>query len=359
MITALFHPFFAFLLVVLFTIPLRKVARISGIVDKPGGRKQHAKAIPPIGGLIIFSVFLIYGYVAGVVDLDRFWSLYTALIVLLVTGALDDQFYVPAWVKFAVHIIAALLVSFYGGVKAAYLGDLFGFGVVWTSFMAYPFTIIAIVLLINAINLMDGLDGLAGGAVLVMFSWFAFASFGTKWGYFTPVLLLLIGCLLGFLVFNMRNPWRRTASLFLGDAGSMSLGLMLAWFSVLLAKSPAAPLEPISVAWIIGFPIFDVCAQFNRRIREGKHPFSPDRGHFHHHFIDAGVPVHYAVPVILFIIFLMGLIGYGGLALGVPHVVLTLGWIVLLFTHIVLSAKPHRYIGFIQYCVHLIKLRTT
>ena len=200
---------------------------------------------------------------------------------------------------------------------------------------------------------MDGLDGLAGGAALVMFLWFAFASFMAGWGHFTSVLMLLIACILGFLVFNMRNPWRRSASLFLGDAGSMSLGLMLAWFAVLLARNVNAPLEPIAVAWIIGFPIFDACAQFYRRVRAGKHPFSPDRGHFHHHFIDAGVPVRYAVPIILFIIFLMGLIGYGGIVFGVPPVVLTIGWIALLFTHMILSAKPERYINLIKQGVRL------
>ena len=104
----LFHSFFAFCLVVIFIIPLRKLARISGIVDEPGGRKQHAKAIPPIGGLIIFSVFMLYGYGSDLVDLRNYWSLYIALVVLLVTGALDDQFYIPAWVKFCIHIIVAV-----------------------------------------------------------------------------------------------------------------------------------------------------------------------------------------------------------------------------------------------------------
>ena len=80
------------------------------------------------------------------------------------------------------------------------------------------------------------------------------------------VLILLMACICGFLIFNMRNPWRRKASLFLGDAGSMSLGLVIAWFAVLLARGPESPLEPIAVAWIIGFPIFDTCAQFYRRV---------------------------------------------------------------------------------------------
>ena len=338
----------AFVIVVLLCMPFRKMAYKFGIVDNPGGRKEHEKPIPPIGGIIIFSTFMIFGAVTGVMALQVYWPLYVGLILLLMTGALDDQFHLPAQLRFAVHIIAACVIAFYGDVQAAYLGDLFGFGPVWTGFMSYPFTLTAIVLLINAVNLFDGMDGVAAGSTAVMFMWFLIASIAAGATAFVPVLGVLIACIAGFLVFNMRNPWRRKASLFLGDAGSMCLGLAIAWFAVHLARSEASPLEPIAVAWIIGFPIFDTCAQFNRRVREGKSPFAPDRGHFHHHFIDAGVPVRRASVIIIGLIALMGAIGVGGIAVGIPPFVLTVVWIVLLLTHIMVSRKPERYISFIR-----------
>ena len=346
-------PFFlpliiAFVLVVLLVLPLRKLARLSGIVDNPGGRKRHKKAIPPIGGIIIFSVFMLWGVFSGVVDLHKYWALYVGLIILLMAGALDDQFYVPAKVKLTLQLVAAGIIAFGGNVQAAYLGNLFGFGVVWTGFMSYPFTLIAIVLLINAMNLMDGIDGLVGGISTVFFTIFMLASIGAGSYEQAQVLGLLIAVILGFLVFNMRNPWRRKASLFLGDAGSMSLGLAIAWFSVHLARGPHTPLEPIVVAWIIGFPIFDTCAQFYRRIRNGQDPFSPDRGHFHHHFVSAGIPVYYATPFIIGVVALMGGIGYGAHALGVPEAVLTAGWFVMLVAHILLSCRPARYVWFLR-----------
>ncbi len=341
-------PVFAFLLVVVLVMPFRKMARLIGIVDAPGGRKQHDKAIPPIGGLIIFTVFMAFGVISGVVNIQIYWPLYLALVVLLVSGAIDDQFSIHARLKFLIHIGVAALIAFMGNVQAAYLGDLFGFGVVWTGFMSYPFTIIAIVLLINAMNLLDGMDGLAGGVSVVMFGWFAIACFVAGAYAGAHVLILLIACICGFLVFNMRNPWRRKASLFLGDAGSMSLGLTIAWFSVLLARGPVSPIEPISVAWIIGFPIFDTCAQFFRRVCEGRDPFSPDRGHFHHHFIDAGIPVRRASVIIIAIVAIMGAIGYGGIALGLPPVVLTVGWVFLLVVHVALSKNPQTYVGIIS-----------
>lgn len=345
---ALFHTLVAFALVVILIMPLRKLAYFSGIVDQPGGRKKHDKAIPPIGGIIIFSVFMLYGVFSELVDLYEYWSLYVGLILLLTTGALDDQFHISAKIKLLVHILSAILILFWGNVQAAYLGDLFGVGILWMGIFSYPFTIIAIVMLINAINLMDGMDGLAGGVSFVMFAWMALAALVSGWLDYTLILVLLLACIAGFLVFNIRNPWRRHASLFLGDAGSMSLGLCLAWFGVLLARGPSTPLEPIAIAWILGFPIFDICAQFYRRICEGKHPFAPDRGHFHHHFIDAGVSVRVAAPIIIFIVAVMGGIGYFGVALGVPPALLTTGWVALLLLHIVLSLKPERYVKLIQ-----------
>ena len=338
----------AFVLVVLLIMPLRKLARISGIVDKPGGRKQHEKEVPPVGGIIIFSIFMVLGLWFGYVNIHKYWPLYSALILLLTVGALDDQFHIPAKLKMVVHIVAAALISFWGNVQAAYLGDLFGMGVVWTGFMSYPFTITAIVLLINAMNLMDGMDGLVGGTSVVIFGWFSIACVAAGWYDYVQVLALLIACICGFLVFNMRNPLRRRASIFLGDAGSMSVGLTIAWFAVLLARSPSTPIEPIVVAWIIGFPIFDTCAQFYRRVSNGKHPFAPDRGHFHHHFIDAGIPVRYASVLIISLIALMGAVGYIGYAVGVPSVVLTIMWVCLLFAHMMMSKKPERYVRLIK-----------
>ncbi len=342
------HPIIAFVMVTLLVMPFRKLARIMGIVDKPDTRKKHQKEIPPIGGLIIFTAFMIYGLVSGIVDLSKYWPLYSSLVILLVSGALDDQFSLHAWLKFAIHIAAAGVIAFMGNVQAAYLGDLFGFGVVWTGIASYPFTIIAIVLLINAMNLMDGMDGVAGGVSGVIFIWFAIASYLAGWLAVAQVLVVLCACIAGFLVFNMRNPWRRQASLFLGDAGSMSLGLVIAWFAVHLARGPGTPLEPIAVAWIIGFPIFDTCAQFYRRVLDGKDPFAPDCHHFHHHLIAAGIPVKRATVIIIGLVTVMGGIGVGGIAIGLPPVMLTSAWIALFLAHILISRRPERYVGFIK-----------
>ena len=334
---------FAFLFVVAIAHPARKLAIAVDLVDKPGGRKNHEKPVPPIGGLLIFPVFMIVGLMSGVA-LKEYWPLYIALIILLTTGALDDRFALHAWVKFMAHFAAAGLIVFFGNCQVAYLGNMFGFGTVWTGFMSYPFSIIAVVLLINAVNLMDGLDGLAGGKSCVMFVRMLVAALIAGYTKEAMVLSILIGAICGFLVFNMRNPWRRKANMFLGDSGSMCLGLMIAWFAIHLARGEHYPLEPIVVAWIIGLPIFDACAQFNRRVSEGRDPFSPDRGHFHHHLIDAGFTVGQATVFVMLVVLTMGVIGFGGYWLGVPQVILTILWVAALLSHMALSFRPDRYV---------------
>jgi len=130
----------------------------------------------------------------------------------------------------------------------------------------------------------------------------------------------------------------------------LCLGLCLAWFAIDVAKHPDAPvLAPMSVAWVLAIPIWDTCAQFYRRTREGRHPFSPDRGHLHHYFVHAGFLSKHAVLTILLLMFLSGAIGVlWVMVFDLPLVFLTVTWIICLFAHMHISRDPDRYISFFQ-----------
>jgi len=329
-------------------VPLvRKLAPKIGLTDKPGGRKDHAGEIPLVGGVVIFPVFIIFSILSG----DAFathWPLYTAILVLLVTGAVDDRVHLHSLTKFGLQFVAATLVVLPGGAELHQLGNLFGLGDFGLGLMSLPFSIVAVVLLINAINLMDGLDGLAGGVSFVILGWFLVACLMAGESSFSPSISVLMATIFGFLIYNMRNPMRRKASVFLGDAGSLCLGLMVGWYAIHLSLEEARVIEPISVAWILALPIWDECAQFNRRVREGRHPFSPDRGHLHHHFIEAGFKPGKAVVVILTFMFLAGGFGVLGAWLGVPLPVLTILWILAILSHIAFSRNVEKYPALIQ-----------
>ncbi len=340
---SLWVAFLAFF-VVLAAIPaVRRVAVAADFVDQPGGRKTHKDAVPPIGGIVIFPVFIGMSILAGV-NLVIYWPLFAALALVLVMGAVDDHAQIQAWIKFMIQFVAAFLIVLPGGAQVFHLGDMFGFGVVELGFLSIPFSVFCVVLLINAINLIDGLDGLAGGKSFVMLGWLMIAC-GIGGAQECFILIgILEAALLGFLVYNMRHPFRRQASVFLGDAGSMALGLVLAWYVITLSQEPNPVLAPVSVAWIVALPVIDACGQFFRRMKEGRHPFDPDRGHFHHHLIAAGLSVGKATALILFIGVVFGAIGYGGVLIGIPESALMIGWLGLWAVHMALSLKPEGFV---------------
>ncbi len=327
-----------------------RVAVALGFVDAPGGRKTHDVAVPPIGGLLIIPVFLVAHYLTQM-DWARDWPLYSGVLALLIVGAIDDRFQIAAWPKFAVQIAVSVLVVVYGVCRIDNLGDMFGYGDLQLGFMAVPFSIAAVALLVNAINLMDGVDGLAGGQVFVILVGMVLVGGLSDQMGFVMQILPLSGALLGFLVHNMRSPVCARARVFLGDAGTLSLGLCVAWFVISAANNPLVQIEAINVAWFLALPIMDECAQFYRRVREGRHPFSPDRGHFHHYVLDAGYKPDHATPLIL--VFSAAL-GFGALGLhyiGVPNAVLTWGWIVTILTHMALTAHVKGFFTRLLKCV--------
>ena len=208
-------------------IPLAiKLSVRAGFVDAPGGRKVHDHAVPPIGGLVVFPVFVLIFVFSGFAG-GTHWPLIEALALLMAVGAADDYKPIQPWIKFGAQIVAACVVVIPGGAQIGTLGDLFGFGGIWLDIFSIPFSIVAMVLFINGMNLIDGVDGLAGGIGLLAFLWFIAACVARENIVLLPGLMIVAGGMAGFLLHNMRTPLRKRASLFLGDAGSLFLGLLM------------------------------------------------------------------------------------------------------------------------------------
>lgn len=345
---ALYYAFFPLLALVLTAtfIPLvRKLALSTGFVDEPGGRKHHAEPIPPIGGLVIFCVFMLVSTFIYP-DLGYMPACYGALALILITGIIDDARGVPALLKFIIHFTAAWLVVVPGGMQIETLGNILGFGELhfghWAGIL---FSIACVVYIINAINMMDGLDGLAGGKCFVILLWLMAACGIYNWWEAFSGIAVLAGSIAGFLIYNMRHPFRDRAAVFLGDAGSMALGLMIAWFCIGLSQGDHPVMAPVSVAWIIALPIIDAFGLLVARLREGKHPFEPDRRHFHHHFLNAGFNVRQSTFLILLWGIALGAFGYLGLMAGIPEAVLGWLWIALWIGHTIMVMKPDPFIA--------------
>jgi UDP-GlcNAc:undecaprenyl-phosphate GlcNAc-1-phosphate transferase len=157
--------------------------------------------------------------------------------------------------------------------------------------------------------MLDGVDGLAGGAAAVALVWLMIiASFAGNSSMIAPMEIVLVG-LCAFLLFNMRSPWRIRASVFLGDAGSMALGMTLAYFMLRIVTTSTVSFP--ALLWIVIVPIADTLSLMVRRTLAGRSPMSADRWHLHHLLIDGGLGKGEATNAILSASVLCGAVGFG------------------------------------------------
>ncbi|MBT2145155.1 MULTISPECIES: undecaprenyl/decaprenyl-phosphate alpha-N-acetylglucosaminyl 1-phosphate transferase [unclassified Rhodanobacter] len=265
-------------------VVLRRFAVSLGLVDHPDQRKQHIGDVPLVGGLAIFM-----GVAAGAAGHGQFQEFEMVLLgtaaVLVMLGALDDRFDLSVRDRLLIQTIVILTVIASTGVYIHTLGTLFGHKVAlgWTG---VPLTVIAVIGLVNAFNMMDGIDGLAGSLELVSIAAIILFADPTPLHGVIALLALLAAASLPYLV---ANQGFMGGKIFLGDAGSMLIGYLLAWALIRMSQIPQTQLSPVNVLWCVALPVFDTFAVMYRRMRQGRSPFKPDRGHIHHILLGTGL----------------------------------------------------------------------
>lgn len=280
----------AALLVTLITIPyLASIGPRLNLTDHSRGHKMHEGQVPTIGGIAIFL-----GFVAGLAAMGQGFSTHLPFLaaagLLLAVGIVDDRHTLPAWVRFAAQIAAALIMTQWAGIRVESLGDLTGNGPILLGDWAVPFTVFGVVGVINAVNMLDGIDGLAGTLVLSVLVALVILSGLPSADGLTASMVVLVCAILSFLFFNHPNlRGRKRTRVFLGDAGTLFLGLALAWCLVDLSQEPASVIRPVSALWLLLIPIYDTIAIMLRRIAYRRSPFTPDRQHLHHAMLAGGM----------------------------------------------------------------------
>ncbi len=295
-------PLLSFAAALLLILVLRPIAMRTGMLDFPNERSSHRAPTPLVGGVAIFLAFFAGGTAAvahGLLVLNSYsFSLLVGSLLLVVVGMIDDIRPLSTLVRFAVQIVASLVMIYGGGVVLDDLGAMLpSGGTLELGFMAVPFTVFATLGVINALNMCDGLDGLSGTLALISITGLMIAA--TVNGAFADALLLalLAAGIIGFLCFNLRLPGRKRAAVFMGDAGSMLLGFLLTWFAISLSQAPDRAITPAVALWFIMLPIFDTVSMMLRRLMSGRSPFSADREHIHHVFLLAGFGVNETVTI--------------------------------------------------------------
>ena len=284
---------------------VRRLAARFGAIDRPSDRKVHPRPTPTLGGLGLWVAVLVGLGVAAL--LPQFRGLYrisseplgvalagTAIVAL---GAYDDVRPLSVPVKIAGQALAAGVLML-NGVQLLYFW-LPGLGVLSLSpDMAVPLTLLWVVIMINAVNLIDGLDGLAAGVIAIgslAFFTYALGSGEPIYEGPSPASLfsaIVIGAALGFLPHNF-HP----ARIFMGDSGSMLLGLVLAAATIsgvgrtdLPTNTDLAALAiPVIIPLLVlAVPITDVLFAIIRRLRRGRSVYAPDKEHIHHRLLEIG-----------------------------------------------------------------------
>lgn len=268
---------FAFIAIKFF----KPIAVEVGLVDKPSARKTHQGEIPLIGGIAIFMAVLMASliFLPNTQEL-RMYLIASAMMVFI--GALDDKFDLRVRVRIVGQIIIASLMIYGVGGYISNLGNLFSLGDINLGFFGILFTYFAIIVAINAYNMVDGIDGLVGALSLNTFVSIAILFILSGNTTYVSYPLILATATIPYLVFNLGLLKGKTKKIFMGDAGSMFIGLSVIWLLTMGTQGEEVSFRPVTALWICAVPLMDMLAIVIRRFRNGKSPFKPDRDHLHH-----------------------------------------------------------------------------
>ena len=338
----------AFLATSFFIYFFRSRAATLGLVDRPSNRKRHEADVPVIGGIAILAGFLLTYFSTTGLTAEMQWFIVTALLLTGV-GVVDDVASLSHKTRLLVQAIAGLLMVMYGGLVLHDLGALFIRDVVLTlGPLSVPFTIICVVGLVNAYNMCDGIDGLAGVLALVALLGLSVVAFmGGQTETFT-ILIIVCACVIAFLAFNARSPWRKKAVIFLGDAGSSLLGFIIVWFSIALSQGDTEAMTPVTALWFVALPLFELVGTTFRRLMSSKSPFIADREHLHHLFLSAGFSVTQTLFSLAATASVFACIGISGLYLRVHEnymLLLFLGSFFLYYYFMIRAWRSMRFLG--------------
>ena len=335
----------AFLLTCILLWLLQPVARRLDLFDHPRGRKDHAQPTPITGGLAMAAASILAYWTATAVT-PTLQAFIVAALLLVAVGLYDDLRDLRWYWRILAQAVAALIVIYWGGVRVEQLGPLFGLGSMSLGFLSVPFTIFATVGIINAVNMIDGADGLAGLLGLAALAMLCAASIYAGNTVLAERVAVLCGALAGFLLWNLRFPWRPRARVFMGNAGSAFLGLVIAWVSFRLTQNASHPVSPVLALWLLPIPVMDCLVLIVRRLREGRSPFSAGRDHIHHFMQDAGFGPTRAAVVLAMFSLCCGLLAGQAMRWDVPHPVLLASFVLLCLGWLWLSSNRARTIAF-------------
>ena len=305
--------FISFVVASLMHQPVLNIAKKHHIYDNPEKRKLQRNPVPVMGGFVVF-----FGAMAGSLC---YWfkenslalvPIQIAMLMMLLIGAWDDVKKLSPVFRFVLEILIVIALAVGNDYPVNDLHGLWGIHEI-SPWIAWPLTIFGCIGIINAINMIDGIDGLSSGICIMAFGFFGLIFFYSLDFVHVALAVSIIGALIPFFIMNVFGT---RSKMFIGDAGTMMLGIALCdmVMAMLTKGSPCAiQTEHISFCLIafalavLAIPVFDTVRVMLGRICRGESPFTPDKTHLHHAFIDYGF--HHLETSLMEIILNMMIIG--------------------------------------------------
>lgn len=288
---------FAFLTVLILVPILRRIAYKLNFVDIPNRRKIHIGPVPLLGGLAIYLGFII-SMIFWIEDSRLKMAIIISSTLIVIIGLIDDYYKtqkkeLSSLPKIIVQIIVVIVLYSFG-VRIIGISSFFNEGMIYFSpGISLIVTALWIISLMNMINFLDGADGLASGIAIISSMTLFFISFVKGLDVISLLSIILMGTTLGFLLYNFYP-----AKIYMGDTGSVFLGLMLAIISIEGAIKSATLLSIVMVIFVFGVPIFDTLIVFFNRWRNHKPIYTADRTHAHHRLLKKGYTTKQAVGLL-------------------------------------------------------------
>lgn len=306
----------AFVCGFMLTPHIYQIAHKLNLFDIPDERKVHKVLIPRLGGVAFLPTILVTvsfiiilllrlnyrnAWLWKLSTVEHFLAYLSGITLLYLVGIYDDLYGASYRLKFAIQIIAASFLCF-SGLWIATGSNFLGIDFI-PFWLGMPLTILFVIYVTNAINLIDGIDGLASGFSIISLLCVSVINYTSHNLFLVIFSLTWIGVLLAFIYYNMFN---KKCKVFMGDAGSLTVGYTLSFLFLHFWQREPVYNEyfdkcNLIVLSTLIIPLFDVIRVFLSRIRDGRNPFLPDRNHIHHKLLRTGMTPLVTMLVLLFV----------------------------------------------------------
>lgn len=248
------------------------------LIDIPNNRKLHKQNTPLIGGISLYLTLLFVIFFLKKIEVNFYYYLFIFSGFIVFVGLLDDYKNINYKIRTILILLITLCLIYLTDIYIVNIGFFFNLDITNLKYVGIFLTLFAVFALVNAFNFLDGVDGLSAIQSISIFLLIYFYNYYFSLDHEMLFIFYLILSILIFFIFNfvIKNKYK----IFLGDAGSMLLGFIIAWLCIFLTQNNN-PIPVVLIPWILSYPIFDLISTVLIRIRDRKSPFKPDHNHLH------------------------------------------------------------------------------